>query len=84
MLYLFPGTALANDHKLGNLKQFKCILSKLGDQMFEIHVSRIGSFLRTMSDHLFQSSLLLLVFADNLCCSLACRYGAVIAASVVT
>lgn len=39
MLYLFPGTTIAYDRKLCNLKQFKCILSKLGDQMFEIQVS---------------------------------------------
>lgn len=39
MLYLFPGTAIANDHKLGDLKQFKCILSKLGNQMFDIQLS---------------------------------------------
>ena len=36
---MFPGTAIANEYKLGDLKQFKCILCKLGNQMFDIQVS---------------------------------------------
>lgn len=38
-LYLFPGAAIANCHKLGGLKVQKFILSKFGDHMFEIQVS---------------------------------------------
>ena len=38
-LYVFPGAAVTNNHKLGGLKQQKCILSRFGGQKSKIGIN---------------------------------------------